>query len=209
VGGGGDEPPSSTASSSLSKFRNLGSTVAKAWLSLQNSGPNTAEGSGMDSRRGDGSWGGVPPPAPTDDASALARASARKASVSENQSNEKRHDDDGAWGGGAACLCLCLWGICQSQVVTVKVKRLSMEGDPSPSKRAGANLNPRLTLALVHADSPIAPRGGTARPALHPEGEGNAHRTPAINLWDHRRRGRGRGRGWYRSASHRWPSSNV
>jgi hypothetical protein len=61
LGGGGDEPPSSTASSSLSKFRNLGSTVAKAWSSLRNSGPNTAKGSGRDSRRGDGSWGGVPP----------------------------------------------------------------------------------------------------------------------------------------------------
>jgi hypothetical protein len=119
-------PPSSRMSSSLSKLRNLGSTVTKARSSPQNSGPNTAEGSGRDSRRGDGNWGGVPPPAPADDVSALARASARKASVSESQSNEKRCDDDGAWGGGTACLCLHLWGMCQSQVVTVKVKRLSV-----------------------------------------------------------------------------------
>jgi hypothetical protein len=129
--------------------------------------------------------------------------------VSENQSNEKRRNDDGTWGGGAACLCFRLWGMCQSQVVTVKVKRLSVEGDPSPSKRAGANLNPRLTLALVHANSPIAPRGGTARPALHPKGEENAHRAPAIKLGGPRRRRKGRGRGQYRSASHRRPSSDV
>jgi hypothetical protein len=32
---------------------------------------------GRRSRRGDGSWGGVPPPATADDVSALARASAR------------------------------------------------------------------------------------------------------------------------------------
>jgi hypothetical protein len=66
-----------------------------------------------------------------------------------------------------------------------------VEGDPSPSQRAGANLNPRLTLALVHANSPIAPRGGTARPALHPKGEGNAHRAPAIKPGGPRRRGKG------------------
>jgi hypothetical protein len=48
--------------------------VAKAQSSLRNSGPNTAEGNGRDSRRGDGSWGRVPPPATADDASALDRA---------------------------------------------------------------------------------------------------------------------------------------
>jgi hypothetical protein len=96
------------------KSKNFGSMVAKAWSSLRNSGPSTAKGSGRDSRRGDGSWGGVPSPAAADDASALARASARKASVSENQSKEKCRDDDDAWGGGAACLRLRLWGMCQS-----------------------------------------------------------------------------------------------
>jgi hypothetical protein len=37
--------------------------------------------------------------------------------------------------------------------------------------------------------------GGTARPALHPEGEGNAHRTPAIKLWGPQEAGEGEGTG--------------
>jgi hypothetical protein len=55
-----------------------------------------------------------------------------------------------------------------------------VRGDPSPNRRAGANLNPRLTLALVAPKSPIALKGGTARPALHPEGEENAQRNQAV-----------------------------
>jgi hypothetical protein len=51
-----------------------------------------------------------------------------------------------------------------------KSQKLSGKGSPSPSRRAGANLNPRLTLALVHAESPTASRGGAAGPALHPRG---------------------------------------
>jgi hypothetical protein len=67
-------------------------------------------------------------------------------------------------------------------------QRLSMRGDPSPNKRAGANLNPRLTLALVVPKSPTAPKGGVARPALCPGGEENAQRAPATKLWGPRGR---------------------
>jgi hypothetical protein len=49
-------------------------------------------------------------------------------------------------------------------------QRLSREGSPSPSRRAGANPNPGLTLALVSTESPTVSRGGTARPALHTRG---------------------------------------
>jgi hypothetical protein len=82
-------------------------------------------------------------------------------------------------------------------------QRLSVKGDPSPNNRAGANLNPRLTLALVMQKSPIAPQGGAARPALHPGGGRKAQRAPAIKLWGLRRRGEGRGQGWDRIASER------
>ena len=73
-----------------------------------------------------GSGEEVNPPATADDASALARASARWSSMSENQSKEKRRDDDDAWGGGAARLLLRLWGMCQSLVMMLKVKPLSV-----------------------------------------------------------------------------------
>jgi hypothetical protein len=49
-------------------------------------------------------------------------------------------------------------------------QRLSREGSPSPSIRAGANPNPGLTLALVSTESPTASRGGAARPVLHTRG---------------------------------------
>jgi hypothetical protein len=88
-------------------------------------------------------------------------------------------------------------------------QRLSVTGDWSPNERAGANLNPRLTLALVTLKSPIAPKGGAARPALHPGGGGNTQRAPAVKLWGPRRRGEGRGRGWYHSASEKRPSRNA
>jgi hypothetical protein len=61
--------------------------------------------------------------------------------------------------------------------MTVEVKRLSVERDPSPSTRAGANPNPGLTLALVCTESPTASREGTAQPTLHPEGGRNAQGT--------------------------------
>jgi hypothetical protein len=98
------------------------------------------------------------------------------------------------------------WSEQKSMVVR---QRLSVAGNKSPNKRAGANLNPRLTLALVAPKSLIAPKGGAARPALHPEGGGNTQRAPAVKLWGPRRRGEGRGRGWYRSASERRPSRNA
>jgi hypothetical protein len=108
---------------------------------------------------------------------------------------------------GLAWLDACqAWSEQKSMVVG---QRLSMAGDQSPNKRAGANLNPRLTLALVAPKSPIAPKGGAARPALHPEGGGNTQRAPTVELWGPRRRGEGRGRGRYRSASERWPSRNT
>jgi hypothetical protein len=81
------------------------------------------------------------------------------------------------------------------------MQRLSERKDPSPNKRAGANLNPRLTLALAVPKSPIAPKGGTAGPAQHPSGGGNTQRAPAIKLWGPRRRGKGRGRGRHRNTS--------
>jgi hypothetical protein len=81
------------------------------------------------------------------------------------------------------------------------MQRLSERRDPSPNKRAGANLNPRLTLALALPKSPIAPKGGTAGPALHPSGGGNAQKAPTIKLWGPKRRGEGRGRGRHRNAS--------
>jgi hypothetical protein len=92
--------------------------------------------------------------------------------------------------------------------VTVR-QRLSEREDPSPNKRAGANLNPRLTLALVMPKSLIAPKGGAARPALHPSGGRNAQRAPAIKLWGPRRRGKGREWGWYRDASERWQARSA
>jgi hypothetical protein len=82
-------------------------------------------------------------------------------------------------------------------------QRLSKREDPSPNKRAGANLNPRLTLALVTPKSPITPKGGAARPALHPSGGRNAQRAPAIKLWGPRRRGKKREQGRYHNASER------
>jgi hypothetical protein len=88
-------------------------------------------------------------------------------------------------------------------------QRLSVRGDPSPNKRAGANLNPRLTLSLAVPKSLIALKEGAARPVLHPRGEGNAQRATALKLWGPRRRGKGRGRGQDRSASKRWPSSRA
>jgi hypothetical protein len=42
--------------------------------------------------------------------------------------------------------------------------------DPSPSKSTGASLNPRLTLALVHARSPTASRGGHSTASTAPQG---------------------------------------
>jgi hypothetical protein len=97
-------------------------------------------------------------------------------------------------------LAVCLSGMIRAEVDGCR-QRLSVRGDPSPNKRAGANLNPRLTLALVVPKSLTAPKGGVARPALCPGGEGNAQRAPTIKLWGSREWGKGRGQGQYHSAS--------
>jgi hypothetical protein len=57
-------------------------------------------------------------------------------------------------------------------------QRLSREGSPSPSIRAGANPNPGLTLALVCTESPTALRGGHSKASTAPQGREECPRDP-------------------------------
>jgi hypothetical protein len=55
---------------------------------------------------------------------------------------------------------------------------LSVIGSPSPSKRAGANPNPGLTLALVCTESPTTSRGGHSKASAAPQGREECPRDP-------------------------------
>jgi hypothetical protein len=59
-----------------------------------------------------------------------------------------------------------------------KSQRLSRTGSPSPSKRAGANPNPGLTLALVCTESPTMSRGGHSKASAAPQGREECPRDP-------------------------------
>jgi hypothetical protein len=92
-----------------------------------------------------------------------------------------------------------------------KSQRLSGKGSPSPSRRAGANLNPRLTLALVHARSPTMSRGGHSTASTAPQGREECPGDPRNQAVGPQRQGRGGERGRHRSqrGSHPLCRQNV